>query len=93
MINWFKRIAAPQDVCLSILEDLLNQGYTTVTWQQSSRPCSDCRRMNNKKWDLEKFIKDTSYNAAIFSKTHVGCQCTLLVEGPDLEDVTIDFRG
>jgi hypothetical protein len=92
MIKWTGE-AAYQDVCLFVLEQLLKDGYDTITWQQSSRPCQICRGLNNKTFDLEKFVNETEYEAAIFSHSHVNCGCTLLVTGPDLPDQIVDFRG
>ena len=85
--------AANQDLSLPVLRDLADMGYTTVTYIAETHACGICRRFNNRRWKIEDFIKDTQYDAPIFSKTHVNDNCSLLVEGPGKQKIYVDYNG
>ena len=81
----------PQDTCLERLKILKEAGYSKVTWKSSGSGFSgcDCPRFDGRTWTLDEFIADTDHDAAIFSKAHVGCSCSVIVEGDDLDAVQI----
>ena len=80
----------PTDTSLPTLEILLNEGYDTVEWEASPTTIdAECLSLDGQKWPLEEFINNTSYGAPIFSKSHVGCKCTISVTGPGLPDKKI----
>lgn len=77
----------PTDMSMATLEMLENEGYTTVVWQSSDSSIdNECMLLDNEEWLIADFINATSYNAPIFSKSHVGCKCRLIVSGPGLRD-------
>ena len=87
------KIAADIETSLSDLRDLLAQGYDTVEWIQSLYPCNKCRELNGEIFDLADFIKETKYNAPLFTKSHPGCRCKVKVMGNGLKDVFVNYNG
>lgn len=79
--------AAPQDGSRPELERLRDEGYTTVTWRKNDTaedvPCVD---LDGKQWPINEFIEGLLHDAPIFEKSHVGCRCSLVVSGPNLDD-------
>lgn len=83
-----------QDLSRPILEDLLNQGYTTVTWNAGDSAHGQCRELNNQKWDLVSFLSGLQHDAPIFERSHPGDKsCSLTVSGAGLPDVYVDSYG
>jgi hypothetical protein len=86
--------AAPQDVSLPVLEELLGEGYDSVLWHTSPGATDGpCISMNDERFPLPEFIANLQHAAPIFEKTHVGCRCSLTISGPGLEDVAVDWTG
>jgi hypothetical protein len=83
----------PQDESLSILQDLLNQGFTDVVWIYNSYKCPKCRSLDGKKWKLKDFIANLKYEAPIFEKSHIGCKCLIAVKNINGEERIVDFTG
>ncbi len=83
-----------QDMTGPILTNLLNDGYTQVTWNSNGSHHSECQDLNRQVWDLQNFLDTTEYDAPLFSRSHPGDQsCTLIVSGPNLTPVEIDSYG
>lgn len=93
--------AAPQDVSLPVLQDLLGKGYDTTVWQ--TYPASTdpiCVAKNGDRVPLADFISGLQHNAPFYEGSstgahgaHVGCRCSVLVSGPGLEDVQVNAFG
>lgn len=80
--NW-----PPTDMSLTVLEMLKNEGYNTCIWEASPTALDmPCITLDGQEWAIEDFIRETSYSAPVFSKSHVGCKCSIRVTGPDLPD-------
>jgi len=76
-------LGAPQDQSLPILQDLLGQGYDTVTWRTNiGATDAPCIARSGDTWPLAEFLSGLRYAAPIFEKTHVGCKCAVEVTGP-----------
>jgi hypothetical protein len=98
-----KLVAAPKDISLPILQDLLNQGYDKVTWNTNAGAVdSACLTLNNESWPLADFLQGLLHEAPIYEArqvagatagSHVGCHCVLRVTGPDLPDVMVNAFG
>lgn len=87
-------LGAPQDVSLPVLEELLGQGYDTVTWRTNpSATDPECIAINTNTFPLADFIANLQHAAPIYEKTHVGCHCTMVVTGPDLQEVLVTAFG
>lgn len=83
-----------QDLSRPILEDLLDQGYTTVTWNSGNSTHGQCRELNNQKWDLVSFLSGLQHDAPIFERSHPGDKsCSVTVSGAGLPDVYVDSYG
>lgn len=74
----------PQDQSLSVLEELARRGYSEVRWSAPNAMCFTCRDLHEQVWPLDEFIWFTKHSAPIFSKSHVGCRCFLVVSGIDV---------
>lgn len=79
----------PQDESLYILEDLEKDGYQEVRWQTGNSQCFTCNDLNDQVWPLADFLYFTKHEAPVFSKSHVGCRCSLLVTGVNHEPQTV----
>jgi len=87
-------MAAPQDVSLPILEDLISQGYATCIWNTSaSATDADCIERNGNQYTLEELTTGLMHDAPIYEQTHVGCHCSLSCEGDGLEQVVVSAFG
>ena len=79
---------------LILLEDA---GYTHVRWLTNDMACPKCRRMNGRVWKLHNFLRQTRYEAPIFSKSHVNDRCSLLVfrqpNDVDFPPVLVNYTG
>jgi len=83
-----------QDESRPVLEQLMNEGYDTVTWDSSNSKHSVCRELNNQQWNLQDFLSGLQYDAPIFEKTHPGdVNCFLIVTGPNLPLVNVNSYG
>jgi len=81
-----KIMAAPKDVSLPILQEMMNEGYTDTLWRTSAGATdAPCIAKNGDQEALDDFISGLMYEAPIFEKTHVGCQCGVEVIGDGLE--------
>jgi len=86
--------AAPQDVSLPVLEELLADGYDQVYWHTSPGATDGpCIAAEGPKGSLADFISGLQHAAPIFEHTHVGCRCSITVSGPGKEDVVVDYTG
>jgi len=85
--------AANKDDSLIVLQELLNSGYTEVTWVYDGFKCPKCRSLDGKKWKLADFIKNLQYEAPIFEKSHVNCGCKLIVKKVNGETAVVDWTG
>jgi hypothetical protein len=86
--------AAPQDVSGPIFERLLSEGYTEAKWRTNPGAMDAiCISKDNETMSLADFISNTQYNAPIYSKTHVGCNCSIIVSGVDKPDVIVTALG
>lgn len=86
--------AAPQDVSLPVLEELLADGYDTVGWHTNPGATDGpCISRDGERFALADFISGLQHAAPIFEKTHVGCKCLITVSGPGKEDVNVDYTG
>lgn len=93
-INEIIKVAQPPiDQSLQTLVDLLHQGYTQVEWISLDPQDYKCNDIHGQSWSLEDFIQLTDHSAPIYSKTHVGCRCGLIVRGPNLPDVEMDAQS
>lgn len=89
-----KTEAAPQDVSLPVLEQLLGEGYDTCTWNTSpSATDGPCISMGGEVIPLADFIANLMYAAPLFEKTHVGCHCSVSVSGPGLDPREVSAFG
>jgi hypothetical protein len=87
-------VAAPKDVSLPILEELLADGYSTVFWDATLASDWECQRMHGPyAGGLEDFISGLQHAAPIFEKSHVGCKCVLTIGGDGKPDVHVDYTG
>jgi len=85
---------APQDVCLPILEDLLNRGYDMTHWETNAAATDGpCLVKDGDLEGLSEFLARATHSAPIFSSTHVGCKCRIKVTGPGLSDVWVSANG
>lgn len=83
-----------QDMTGPVLDGLLADGYSEVTWNSNGSRHSECRDLNRQKWGLDDFLQTTEYDAPLFSRSHPGDQsCTLIVSGQGLPDVEVDSYG
>ena len=83
-----------QDMTGPILTNLLNNGYTQVTWNSNGSHHSQCQDLDRQVWDLQNFLNTTEYDAPLFSRSHPGdASCTLTVSGPSLSPVEVDSYG
>ena len=83
-----------QDMTGPVLQNLLQDGYTQVTWNSNGSHHSQCRDLNRQVWDLQDFLNTTEYDAPLFSRSHPGDQsCTLIVSGQGLPNVEVDSYG
>ncbi len=86
--------AAPQDVSLPVLEELLAQGYQTVVWRTNPGATDGpCIAADGNTYTLADFISGLQHAAPFYEKTHVGCRCTAVVSGPGLEDKVVTAFG
>lgn len=83
-----------QDVSLPIFERLIQDGYTTCTWDAGNSRHSACRELDRQVWDIHDFISGLNHSAPIFEKSHPGdTQCKVIVSGQGLPDVIVDPLG
>ena len=83
-----------QDRTGPVLENLLNNGYTQVTWNSNGSHHGECRDLNRQRWDLQDFLATTEYDAPLFCRSHPGdASCTLTVSGQGLPPVEVDSYG
>lgn len=73
----------PTDESLDVLEDLERRGYQQVRWRAANAQCFTCNDLNEEVWPIAEFLWFTKHNAPVFSKSHVGCRCFLIVTGID----------
>lgn len=86
--------AVRQDISLPILEELLSEGYTNTKWNTNiGATDGPCISKNGDEMPLAEFIATTQYGAAIFSRTHPQCNCSITVSGPNLPDVEVNGYG
>lgn len=94
LTNKFFNIEAreyPQDVSREKLEILKSEGYIKVTWKMSPGTVdSKCVDLNGASWSIEDFLSQTSHDAPIYSKSHVGCHCSIIIEGENLDPIEIN---
>jgi DNA-binding transcriptional ArsR family regulator len=88
-----KVVAQNVDETLSVLKDLLREGYDTVTFLANPRACNICRRLDGESRSLRRHLAGLRYDAPLFEWSHVNCSCSLLVTGEGLEDVEIIYDG
>lgn len=77
------KTAAPYDYSLLFIEDLEKKGYSEVTWQAPNAQCFTCQDLHKQQWPINEFIYFTKYDAALWSKSHPGCYCFIIVTGAD----------
>lgn len=83
-----------QDMTRPILEDLLNEGYTLVTWDSGNSRHSICVDLDKQVWELDQFLRGLEHDAPLFERSHPGdISCSLIVSGPGLPDVRVDSYG
>ena len=83
-----------QDMTGPVLENLLHNGYTQVTWNSNGSHHGECRDLNRQVWDLQNFLETTEYEAPLFSRSHPGdASCTLIISGQGLPQVEVDSYG
>jgi len=83
-----------QDMTGPVLQNLLQDGYTQVTWNSNGSHHGECRDLNKQVWDLQDFLATTEYDAPLFSRSHPGdASCTLTVSGQGLPPVEVDSYG
>lgn len=83
-----------QDMTGPVLENLLSDGYSQVTWNSNGSRHSECRNLNRQVWDLQDFLNTTEYDAPLFSRSHPGdASCTLIVSGEGVPNVEVDSYG
>jgi len=89
-----RKLAAPLvDETLPILQDLLSNGYSTVTWKTFPGACVLCRRLNRHKWKLKDFINNLRHSAPLFEHGHVNDRCEIEVTGPGKEKIILNYSG
>ena len=80
-----KILAAPKDVSLPILLEMQAEKYTDTLWRTSAGATdAPCIAKNGDQEALDAFVSGLMYEAPIFEKTHVGCQCGVEVIGEGL---------
>jgi hypothetical protein len=94
-LKQMKLEAAPQDVSMPILEDLLSQGYDTARCRVNPSAIDTiCLAGDGDVLPLADFIEGgREHNAPAFSARHVGCQCAWIITGPALPDVVVTAFG
>jgi len=73
----------PQDSSQEVLEELQRRGYQEVRWRAPNAQCFECNDLDGQVWPIADFLYFTKHNAPIFSKSHVGCRCVMVVSGVD----------
>lgn len=73
----------PTDQSLEALQELEDRGYTEVRWRAPNAQCFTCNDLNDQMWTLDWFLYYTKHESPVFSKSHVGCRCFLIVTGID----------
>ena len=94
-MRWFKEVKAkaPVDETLSILEGLRDEGYENVMFAAHIGACDECRSHDGETKSIDQVIAETEYAAPIYSWSHIGCLCELIVMGPDKENVRLNYSG
>ena len=83
-----------QDMTRPILENLLTDGYSVVTWDSGNSTHSTCRDLNRQTWELDQFLSGLQHDAPLFERSHPGdVSCSLIVSGDGLSDVRVDSYG
>lgn len=84
-----------QDISLPVFEDLLEQGYNTVTLVAWSGACADCKRKNGKTIPLASWLNQLQYEAPVFEAFHVNSYSELKVwdKTGKLPDVYVNYEG
>jgi len=95
---YLKKEAQPgnrrQDLSRPILENLLQQGYDTVTWDSGTSVCPICRELHNQKWSLADFLTGLLHDAPIAEKSHPNDKsCFVIIQGPGLQSIRVDYDG
>jgi hypothetical protein len=92
--EFLSMVAAPQDISLPVLQDLITQGYDSGRWNTSPGAKDEaCIVKNGDTFVLADFVNGLAHNAPFYEKTHVGCHCTMTCSGPDLPDVEVSAFG
>jgi len=92
-------LGAPQDVSLQTFEELQGQGYDKVDWHTSpSAKDAPCLVVGGESWPMDEFLMGPGggglqHAAPMYERTHVGCNCTVVVSGPGLSDVVVNAFG
>jgi len=87
-------VSAPQDVSRPVLEDLLSRGYTDTKWVVSPGAVdAPCISRGGDTMPLAEFAVPPGYDACFYSRTHVGCKCTVTVSGPGFPDLSVSAFG
>lgn len=85
--------AANQDMSLSVLQELLDNGFDSVEWV-SEDGCNTCSNLNGTKYSLADFISNLQYAAPIFEHSHVNCKCYLIIRNTTTgEEQKVNFEG
>lgn len=83
-----------EDLSLPILQELLRDGYSVVTWDSGPSTHGHCLELNEQQWNLQDFISGLRHAAPIFERSHPGdTSCALLVSGENLPTVRVDSFG
>jgi hypothetical protein len=86
--------AANQDMSLSVLQELLDNGFDEVEWVGNEYECAQCQNLNGTKYSLADFISNLQHAAPIFEKSHVNCRCYLIVRNTITgEEQKVNFEG
>jgi len=84
-----KIIAAETDMSLYELQNALDDGFDTVEWIWDEFDYDICYDLDKQTWSLEDFIADLNYEAPIFEKSHVNCQCSIRVSNSKTGEIKI----
>ena len=90
-----KGIYPLQDMSISVLKDLLDQGYNMITFVAHSNACAFCKGINGKTKPLAQHLQSLQFDAPLFEMSHVNSLSELKVwdRTGELPDVFVNYNG
>lgn len=88
-----KQAVAPTEVSLPVFSDLLGRGYDTATFLATGEHCDICTGHDGESKALQDLIDGANFEAPIYTWSHPGCNCTVVVSGGGNEEAHVTFAG